>query len=724
METTLAAIGGRTIHAYHTEGAGGGHAPDIITVAGQPNVLPSSTNPTRPHTVNTVDEHLDMLIVCHHLNPRIPEDLAFAESRIRGTTIAAEDVLHDLGAISMIGSDSQAMGRVGETIVRTWQTAHVMAAQRGGDGNERLKRYVAKYTINPAIAHGIADEVGSVEVGKLADLVLWDPAYFAIRPRLVLKGGAIAYAPMGDANASIPTPQPVLMRPMFAGSGRLAARRSLTFVSPMAVETLHELGLESRVCAVSETRSVTKASMLHNDACPEIRVDPDTFQVWIDGDEVVEDPAKTLPLAQRYSLFMNPLALLLADSRFPSGSYAHSLGLEQAVERRPDRRPGLHPRPPAPGRRGRRPLRRRSAARERRSSASGVRGRRARCCAMPRGGWARSCCGRRRRSGTCEVSRLPRPLALGVVAAAAGVSEEDTALLALYDDAATVASAALKLLPLDPAVTARWLAELAPAMAAPRGRSPPTTARCPRPPRSRSSSPPPSTSNRESDSLPVERALRIGVGGPVGSGKSSLIAALCGALSAEARLGVVTNDIYTTEDAEFLRSTGVLPEDRIAAVQTGGCPHTAIRDDISSNLEAVEELEARDRAAGRRLRRERRRQPDRDLLARPGRRADLRDRRGRRRRHPAQGRPRHRPRRPAGDQQDRPGALRRRRRRRGWCARPASGAASCRWPRSRCAPTSRPSPTGSAARLAAFREHGHLHSSMEGVPDHHHDHVH
>src|SRR4051794_40777048 len=303
VETTLAAIGGRTIHAYHTEGAGGGHAPDIITVAAQPNVLPSSTNPTRPHTVNTVDEHLDMLIVCHHLNPRIPEDLAFAESRIRGTTIAAEDVLHDLGAISMIGSDSQAMGRVGETIVRTWQTAHVMAARRGGGGNERLKRYVAKYTINPAIAHGIADEGGSVGGGKLADLVLGDPAYFAIRPRLVIKGGAIAYAPMGDTNASIPTPQPVLMRPMFAGSGRLAARRSLTFVSHAAVETLHELGLESRVCAVKETRSVTKADMVHNSACPDIRVDPDTFQVWVDGDEIVPDPARTLPMAQRYSLF-------------------------------------------------------------------------------------------------------------------------------------------------------------------------------------------------------------------------------------------------------------------------------------------------------------------------------------------------------------------------------------------------------------------------------------
>src|SRR6195952_157228 len=234
LESTLEAIGDRSIHAYHTEGAGGGHAPDIIRIASFPNVLPSSTNPTRPHTVNTVAEHLDMLMVCHHLNPRVPEDLAFAESRIRATTIAAEDVLHDLGAISMIGSDAQAMGRVGETIIRTWQTAHVMARRRGGDGNERLKRYVAKYTINPAIAHGIADEVGSVEVGKLADLVLWDPAYFAIRPRLVLKGGAIAYAPIGDANASIPTPQPVMSAPMFAGSGRLAARSSLSFVSPLA----------------------------------------------------------------------------------------------------------------------------------------------------------------------------------------------------------------------------------------------------------------------------------------------------------------------------------------------------------------------------------------------------------------------------------------------------------------------------------------------------------
>ena len=304
VQSTLAAIAGRTIHAYHTEGAGGGHAPDIISVASHPNVLPSSTNPTRPHTVNTVDEHLDMLIVCHHLNPRIPEDLAFAESRIRGSTIAAEDLLHDLGAISMIGSDSQAMGRVGETIVRTWQTAHVMAGKRGGAaGNDRLKRYVAKYTICPAIAHGIADEVGSVEVGKLADLVLWDPAYFAIRPRLVIKGGAIAYAPIGDANASIPTPQPVLARPMFAGRGRLAARRSLTFVSPLAVDTLDDLGLESRVVAVKATRSLSKADMPLNDVCPDIRVAPDTFRVWVDGDEIVPDPVSELPLAQRYSLF-------------------------------------------------------------------------------------------------------------------------------------------------------------------------------------------------------------------------------------------------------------------------------------------------------------------------------------------------------------------------------------------------------------------------------------
>jgi urease subunit alpha len=301
VQSTLQAIAGRTIHAYHTEGAGGGHAPDIIEVAGQPHVLPSSTNPTRPHTVNTVDEHLDMLMVCHHLNPRIPEDLAFAESRIRGTTIAAEDVLHDLGAISMIGSDSQAMGRVGETIVRTWQTAHAMQRRRGEQGNQRLRRYVAKYTICPAIAHGIDDQVGSVEVGKLADLVLWDPAFFAIRPRMVIKGGAIAYAPMGDANASIPTPEPVLMRPMFAGGGRLAAQRSLVFTAPAA--QIDHLGLEAEIVAVKDTRALRKTDMPLNDALPEIRVEPDTFRVWVDGDEIEPAPATELPLAQRYSLF-------------------------------------------------------------------------------------------------------------------------------------------------------------------------------------------------------------------------------------------------------------------------------------------------------------------------------------------------------------------------------------------------------------------------------------
>jgi urease subunit alpha len=310
LQSTVAAIAGRTIHAYHTEGAGGGHAPDIIELASQPNVLPSSTNPTRPHTVNTIDEHLDMLIVCHHLNPRIAEDLAFAESRIRATTIAAEDVLHDLGAISMIGSDSQAMGRVGETIIRTWQTAHAMKARLGAGtsgaaDNERLRRYVAKYTICPAVAHGLDAQIGSVEVGKLADLVLWDPAFFAIRPRLVIKGGAVAWAPMGDANASIPTPQPVLSAPMFAGSGRLAARSSLTFVSPLAVAEgdLARLGLESEIVAVGNTRSVGKADLPQNTACPSIRVEPDTFKVWVDGEEIEPRPVDELPLAQRYELF-------------------------------------------------------------------------------------------------------------------------------------------------------------------------------------------------------------------------------------------------------------------------------------------------------------------------------------------------------------------------------------------------------------------------------------
>jgi urease subunit alpha len=310
VESTLAAIGGRSIHSYHTEGAGGGHAPDIITVVSHANVLPSSTNPTRPHTVNTVDEHLDMLMVCHHLKPSIPEDLAFAESRIRPSTIAAEDVLHDLGAISMIGSDSQAMGRVGEVALRTWQTAHVMKVRRGslpGDGpadNLRARRYVAKYTICPAVAHGLDGEVGSVEVGKLADLVLWSPAFFGVRPDVVLKGGVIAWAQMGDANASIPTPQPVFPRPMFGASPVVAAGSSVTFVSPTAdPELAARLGLRSRVVPVKDTRSLTKSDLPENTALPDVAVDPDTFAVRIEGELVEAAPASSLPMAQRYFLF-------------------------------------------------------------------------------------------------------------------------------------------------------------------------------------------------------------------------------------------------------------------------------------------------------------------------------------------------------------------------------------------------------------------------------------
>ncbi|PVY32376.1 urease subunit alpha [Williamsia muralis] len=311
VEQTLGAIAGRGIHAYHTEGAGGGHAPDIITVAAFPNVLPSSTNPTRPHTVNTLDEHLDMLMVCHHLNPSVPEDLAFAESRIRPSTIAAEDLLHDMGAISMIGSDSQAMGRIGEVVLRTWQTAHVMKERRGalpGDGaadNTRAQRYVAKYTICPAIAHGLDDEIGSVEVGKLADLVLWDPAFFGVRAHAVIKGGAIAWAAMGDANASIPTPQPVLPRPMFGAAPKLAAATSLSFVAPQAIEDglPDRLGLDRRLAVVKDVRRVGKADMTNNDAQPEIRVDPDTFTVTIDGQVWDQQPAASLPMAQRYFLF-------------------------------------------------------------------------------------------------------------------------------------------------------------------------------------------------------------------------------------------------------------------------------------------------------------------------------------------------------------------------------------------------------------------------------------
>ncbi|HEV7423145.1 MAG TPA: urease subunit alpha, partial [Mycobacterium sp.] len=311
VENTIGAIAGRSIHAYHTEGAGGGHAPDIITIAAEPYVLPSSTNPTRPHTVNTLDEHLDMLMVCHHLNPSIPEDLAFAESRIRPSTIAAEDLLHDIGAISMIGSDAQAMGRIGEVVLRTWQTAHVMKRRRGaleGDGsadNNRVRRYVAKYTICPAVTHGLDHEIGSVEVGKLADLVLWEPAFFGVRPHAVIKGGMIAWAAMGDANASIPTPQPVLPRPMFGAAPAAAAATSVHFVAPQAIEDglADRIDVKRRLVAVGDVRAVGKADMPLNDALPRIEVDPDTFTVRIDGDVWQEQPATELPMAQRYFLF-------------------------------------------------------------------------------------------------------------------------------------------------------------------------------------------------------------------------------------------------------------------------------------------------------------------------------------------------------------------------------------------------------------------------------------
>ncbi|MGE6760426.1 urease subunit alpha [Corallococcus interemptor] len=312
VDDSLAAFKGRTIHTYHSEGAGGGHAPDIIRVCGAPNVLPSSTNPTRPYTVNTLDEHLDMLMVCHHLDREIPEDVAFAESRIRGETIAAEDILHDLGAISMMASDSQAMGRVGEVITRTWQTAHKMREQRGrlpgeqGDNdNLRIRRYVAKYTINPAIAHGLSHEVGSVEVGKLADLVLWRPAFFGAKPELVLKGGFIAWGQMGDANASIPTPQPYLMRPMFGARGRARGSTSIAFVSGRALRegTVQGLGLTKRLSAVADCRALGKKDMRLNDALPVITVDPETYEVRADGELLRCEPATWLPLAQRYSLF-------------------------------------------------------------------------------------------------------------------------------------------------------------------------------------------------------------------------------------------------------------------------------------------------------------------------------------------------------------------------------------------------------------------------------------
>jgi urease subunit alpha len=312
VEDTLAAFKGRVIHTYHTEGAGGGHAPDIIKACGLPNVLPSSTNPTRPYTVNTIDEHLDMLMVCHHLDSKIAEDVAFAESRIRRETIAAEDILHDLGAFSMISSDSQAMGRVGEVITRTWQTAHKMKAQRGslpGDparhDNLRARRYVAKYTINPAIAHGIAHEVGSIETGKLADLVLWRPAFFGVKPSLVLKGGMIAAAAMGDPNASIPTPQPVHYRPMFGAFARARAATCVTFVSQAALKAGvgEQLGLAKRLVAVKNTRTISKKDMALNDYTPRMEVDPQTYEVRADGELLTCEPADVLPLAQRYFLF-------------------------------------------------------------------------------------------------------------------------------------------------------------------------------------------------------------------------------------------------------------------------------------------------------------------------------------------------------------------------------------------------------------------------------------
>jgi urease subunit alpha len=312
VETTFAALKGRTIHTYHTEGAGGGHAPDIIRACSLPNVLPSSTNPTRPYTVNTIDEHLDMLMVCHHLDPAIAEDVAFAESRIRRETIAAEDILHDLGAFSMMSSDSQAMGRVGEVVLRCWQTAHKMRLQRGklaGDSsrndNARVKRYLAKYTINPAITHGIADEVGSVSVGKLADLVLWKPAFFGVKPSMVLKAGQIVLAAMGDPNASIPTPQPVHYRPMFGAFGGALADASLTFVSSAALDAdlPRKLGLRKRAVAVRGVRHLSKSDLIHNTATPHIEVDPQTYQVRADGVLLTCEPAASLPMAQRYFLF-------------------------------------------------------------------------------------------------------------------------------------------------------------------------------------------------------------------------------------------------------------------------------------------------------------------------------------------------------------------------------------------------------------------------------------
>ena len=312
VENTIAAIKNRTIHAFHTEGAGGGHAPDIIKVCGNENIIPSSTNPTRPYTINTLEEHLDMLMVCHHLDKSIPEDVAFAESRIRKETIAAEDILHDLGAFSIIASDSQAMGRVGEVIIRTWQTAHKMKLQRGRlkeekgeNDNVRVKRYIAKYTINPAIAHGLSKHIGSITEGKRADIVLWDPAFFGVKPEIVMLGGSIACAQMGDPNASIPTPQPVYTRPMFSSFGRSLETSSITFVSKNSIETgsLNNLGLEKQTMPVENTRNISKKDMIFNNFCPDISVDPETYEVKANGEILTCEPATELPLAQRYFLF-------------------------------------------------------------------------------------------------------------------------------------------------------------------------------------------------------------------------------------------------------------------------------------------------------------------------------------------------------------------------------------------------------------------------------------
>ena len=312
VENTIKAIGGRTIHAFHTEGAGGGHAPDIIKLAGEENVIPSSTNPTRPYTINTIEEHLDMLMVCHHLDKSIPEDVAFAESRIRKETIAAEDILHDVGAMSIIASDSQAMGRVGEVIIRTWQTADKMKKQRGRlseekgeNDNLRIKRYIAKYTINPAIAHGMSTHIGSIEIGKRADFVLWNTAFFGVKPEMVLIGGVITCAQMGDPNASIPTPQPVYSRPMFGAYGRSMETNSIIFVSQSASENkgLDELALRKKIVPVENTRNISKKSMKLNDLCPEIEVDPETYEVRLNGELITCEPAKELPMAQRYFLY-------------------------------------------------------------------------------------------------------------------------------------------------------------------------------------------------------------------------------------------------------------------------------------------------------------------------------------------------------------------------------------------------------------------------------------